>query len=112
MTKLLAATDLDPSPIERMLATGGIAFENPTHAARAYDIWPNRECAKKAMDHNAGRGIPNDLRGWGHLSYKSTALGECPRSLSAGSCPDLPVRVSARPWRGSTGRWCPTQRPQ
>jgi putative DNA primase/helicase len=46
----IAAADLDPTLPDLMLAAGGIAFENPGHAAEACpQIWSNREAAKKAF---------------------------------------------------------------
>jgi putative DNA primase/helicase len=70
----LAASDLAPTPVDLMLAAGGIAYANPAHAAEAYHgvLWDNREAAKKAMERAVGdkllkgdpllkRSVPNCL---------------------------------------------------
>ena len=50
IAEVISATDLSPSPLDLMLAAGGIAFANPNDAAMAYpDLWPNRGAAKTAF---------------------------------------------------------------
>jgi hypothetical protein len=51
------AADLDPSPVEMMLAAGGVGLENAAHAAICYpDLWPNADAARQAM-HRAKRSV-------------------------------------------------------
>jgi hypothetical protein len=81
VTRLLTATDLDPSPRERMLAAGGVAFDNPTHASRAYpQIWKSGNCASTAFTRDAKRGR-NDHRGVLHSPIESVLIGECSTPL-------------------------------
>jgi putative DNA primase/helicase len=40
--RLISAADLNPSPTDTMMAAGGVAFDNPADAARAY---PGLACA-------------------------------------------------------------------
>ena len=47
----LSARELDPSPADRMIAAGGIAFENARHAFAAYPgLWDSHKAAAKAME--------------------------------------------------------------
>ncbi len=64
INETLAADDLKPSPADLMLAAGGIAYEEPADASRAYpDLWPTRDAARKASDR------------WRTNPYKSTYYG-------------------------------------
>jgi putative DNA primase/helicase len=63
------AADLDPSPVEMMLAAGGVGLENAAHAAICYpDLWPNADAARQAM-HRAKRSVTNP--------YEELLIGEC-----------------------------------
>ncbi len=80
LTGTIQAADLDPSPAELMLATGGVAFENPTDAADAYQdqgLWLNREAAKKAFQRTYQAG------GWGHFGIKRLLIPKCPQPRRA-----------------------------
>jgi putative DNA primase/helicase len=60
---------LNPSPIDLMLAEGGVAFEAAASAATAYpQLWPTRSAAKKALQR-ANRGT---------FSKKNIPLRKCP----------------------------------
>ena len=77
VTKLLSASDIDPTPQERMIAAGGIAFENSTHAARAYpQLWENKISARKAFERKSARNR-NSRRGERHFPSINLLLGEC-----------------------------------
>jgi hypothetical protein len=63
------AADLEPSPIEMMLAAGDVGLENAAHAAICYpDLWPNADAARQAM-HRAKRSVTNP--------YEELLIGEC-----------------------------------
>jgi putative DNA primase/helicase len=67
------AADLDPSPIELMLAAGGIGMESPTHAAICYpDLWASPHAAKKAFQRDQTGTNPE----------RKYIFRECPRLLS------------------------------
>lgn len=73
---ILDAADLNPSPMELMLGTGGIAFENATDAATAYSqFWSDREAAKKARARAAAVQM-------GTLWYKRLSIPKCPHLAS------------------------------
>jgi hypothetical protein len=60
---------LNPTPIDLMLAEGGVAFESGASAAIAYpQLWPTRSAAKKALQR-ANRGT---------FSKKNIPLRKCP----------------------------------
>jgi putative DNA primase/helicase len=60
---------LNPTPIDLMLAEGGVAFEAAASAATAYpQLWPTRSAAKKALQRG-NRGT---------FSYKNVPLRKCP----------------------------------
>jgi hypothetical protein len=60
---------LNPSPIDLMLAEGGIAFEAAASAAIAYPtLWPTRSAAKKALQR-ANKGT---------FSKKNVPIRKCP----------------------------------
>jgi putative DNA primase/helicase len=60
---------LNPTPIDLMLAEGGVAFESGASAAIAYPkLWPTRSAAKKALQR-ANRGT---------FSYKNVPIRKCP----------------------------------
>jgi hypothetical protein len=70
----LFAADLffSATPQERMMAEGGIAFESPADAVRAYPrMWPSVEAAKKALQRSKSSGT---------FSYKDSLIGKCPRA--------------------------------
>lgn len=70
LTATLEAADLEPNVADRMIAAGGVVFENPTDAAAAYPaLWANREAAKKALQRGK----------LGTFPYNSTSIGECPQ---------------------------------
>jgi Toprim domain len=61
---------MKPSPADRMMAHGGVAFEAPADAARAYpDLWRTPDAAKKAWQR------------CGTNPYEELIIGECPRPL-------------------------------
>jgi putative DNA primase/helicase len=69
LAKVISKADLDPTLAGRMLAAGGIVFENPTDAAAAYPgLFPNREAAKKAFERG----------GWGQTLYRVSSIGNVP----------------------------------
>jgi putative DNA primase/helicase len=64
------AADMDPSPADMMLAAGGVALDNPAHAAAAYPaLWPSVEAARKAFQRARSGTIP----------YKVYIRPDCPR---------------------------------
>jgi putative DNA primase/helicase len=61
---------LTATPEDWMFAVGGIAFESPADAVRAYpDLWPTAEAAKKAMQRS---------KAGGHSPIRALIIGECP----------------------------------
>jgi putative DNA primase/helicase len=61
---------LNPSPVDLMLAEGGVAFEAGASAALAYpQLWPTQSAAKKALQR-ANRGT---------FSKKNILIRKCPR---------------------------------
>jgi putative DNA primase/helicase len=67
--QVLSWDDLAPTPVDLMLALGGVASESPSDAARCYPgLWPSTDAAKKA----AQRGQ------WGTFSIRELSNGECP----------------------------------
>ena len=61
-----------PSPIDRQLADGGIAFEDSRAASKVYpQLWATAEAAKKAIQR--GR--------WGTFPYKELLTRKCPSPL-------------------------------
>lgn len=50
VARLIAAADLAPSPADMMMAAGGVALAEPTHAVRSYpNLWPTPDAARKAF---------------------------------------------------------------
>ncbi len=73
VAETMPAAALDPNLADHMQAAGGVTFENPAHAARAYpDMWPNAEAAKKALQRERTGTFP----------YKKLLIGECPPPLA------------------------------
>ena len=50
LAETLQSRDLDPTPVERMLAAGGAALMSPADASKAYpELWPKADTALKAF---------------------------------------------------------------
>jgi putative DNA primase/helicase len=59
----------DLGPEDRMLATGGIAYDDASAAVAVYpDLWPSAEAARKALQRQRCGTLPNE----------NTTIGNCP----------------------------------
>lgn len=66
---ILTKADLDPSPDDKMLATGGIAYDSPMAASLAYpDLWTNRINAAAEWGRYRAK--------CGTFSYKESPIGK------------------------------------
>ena len=65
VAQLVSAADFEPSPVDRMLAEGGVALLNPRDIEIVYpDLWPSRGAAKAALRRDQRGTNPNrDLIG-------------------------------------------------
>jgi hypothetical protein len=71
INQTLSSVDLDPSPVDLMMAAGAVAFENPTDAASAYPfLWRTRGAAKMAFARFAKPRL-------GTFPYKYSLIREC-----------------------------------
>jgi putative DNA primase/helicase len=61
LDRTISANDLHLTQAERMLALGGVAFENGADAFRAYpDLWPSAEAARQALKPSRSGTKPNE----------------------------------------------------
>jgi putative DNA primase/helicase len=74
VNKTISATALELTQAERMLAMGGVAFENGADAFRAYPtLWPSAEAARQSLKPSRSGTKPNER----------VLIRECPTPLVA-----------------------------
>ena len=96
INETLAADDLKPSPADLMLAAGGIAYEEPADASRAYpDLFATPDAARKASDRY--RTNPYKSTYYGNVRYLSHIRFQREGAGCSQSCALIDLSVTPAP---------------
>ena len=97
----LTAKELEPSPVDQMMAAGGVVLENARHVAAAYpSLWKTHNAADLAMRRSPSfsyKYLPIGKRRTPRLAYQVKGPGQKPAAgfYDADLCPDPQAFIQA-----------------